>query len=927
MPSLNLFLFTLLGVSGQAVSQLYTNSTTSEDRTVKVQWLDQKPAYNPGTTFGAPWPRGRYQANDTSFAISSGSGNPVPSESWITGYWSDSSVKWTAHAVAAGLPEDSYTVNALSKNSTSSTVGKISFTVHDGLDTIEINTGKITAIFAKTGNTLVREVKTSNGQIVGQNGKLILRSQSSVFDDEDKQGQPAINYFNFESNIDNVTVSKGNTARALVTVRGDHRQVNSGNSSAPSHKDWLPFVVRFYLYANSESIRIVHSLIYDGVPASDFVRGIGLRFDVPLEDEFYDRHIRIAGVDGGILNEAVQGITGLRRDPGQAVRTAQYEGKKTPALDTWDTRVSSRLKWIPAWNEYSLTQLSSDGFTLKKRTKAGQSWINIPGSTRAGGLAYLGGATKGGLAFGLRNFWKQYPSQLDISNAATDVGSITVWLYSPAAQPLDTRPFHDGLGEEDYADQLDALEITYEDWEGGYDSPRGIAKTSELFLFGFESTPESDTLATLTEHINSPPVLVADRNHIAKSEALGTYWQSPKNSSASSQAIENHLNFLTKFYQDQVSQRKWYGFWDHGDVMHTYDVDRHEWRYDVGGYAWDNSELSPNLFFWNQFLRTGQADLYRFAEAHTRHTGETDVYHLGPWKGLGTRHGVLHWSDSSKQIRISQPQYRKVFYYLTGGDERTGDLLTEILDAEKAFLVVDPRRKVRAANITYVADPKALLIDVGLDWSGQAAAWLIEWERRGPRWEEAKSKLLETMEGIAKLKNGFVTGEALYNLYNGTISPPSQDPNNKGVVGVSHLTAVFGLVEVIAELTTHFGDALPADFEQAWLDYCYYFGASQAEQQARYGKAYGKLNLYQGHSRLTAYAANRLNNATLAARAWNEFYNTDGFKADAPWKTERVEGSKVLFPVDEAAWVSTNDVGQYGLAAIENLALIGEYLP
>jgi hypothetical protein len=249
------------------------------------------------------------------------------------------------------------------------------------------------------------------------------------------------------------------------------------------------------------------------------------------------------------------------------------------------------------------------------------------------------------------------------------------------------------------------------------------------------------------------------------------------------------------------------------------------------------------------------------------------------------------------------------------------------LEAEKAFLVVDPRRKVRAANITDIADPEALLIDVGLDWSEQAAAWLIEWERRGPRWEEAKSKLLETMKGIANLKNGFVTGEALYNLYNGTISPPSQDPNNKGVVGVSHLTAVFGLVEVIAELTTHFGDVFPADFEQAWLDYCYYYGASQAEQQARYGKAFGKLNLHQGHSRLTAYLANKLNNATLAARAWNEFYNTDGFKADAPWKTERVEGSKVLFPVDEAACVSTNDVGQYGLAAIENLALIGKYLP
>ncbi|CAD0107860.1 unnamed protein product [Aureobasidium uvarum] len=889
MPHLKFFLFTLLGFSGQAVSQLYSNSTIPENRSVKIQWLDQKPAYNPGTTFGVPWPRGRYQANDTIFAVSS-EGNPsVASESWITGYWSDSSVKWTAHAIAAGVTEEDYTVTAMSKNSTRSTLGNTTLTAHNSPDIIEIDTGKIAVAFPKTGNVLVKQIKTSSGQVVGQDGKLILRSQSSVLDDEDKQDQSAPEYFNFESKINNVTVSKDNTARALVTVRGDQRQVQDGNSSVSAHKDWLPFVVRFYLYSNSESIRIVHSLIYDGVPKSDFVRGIGLRFDVPLEDEFYDRHIRIAGVDGGVLNEAVQGITGLRRDPGQA--------------------------------------LSSDGFTLKKRTKAGQSWINITGSTQAGGLAYLGGATKGGLTVGLRNFWKQYPSQLDISNAATDVGSITVWLYSPAAQPLDIRPYHDGLGETDYADQLDVLEITYEDWEGGYDSPYGIAKTSELFLFGFDSTPESDSLATLTDYINSPSVLIADRDHIAHSEALGTYWQRPKNSSASAQSLEDHLDFLTDFYQGQVSQRKWYGFWDHGDVMHTYDVDRHEWRYDVGGYAWDNSELSPNLFFWNQFLRTGQADLYRFAEAHTRHTGETDVYHLGPWKGLGTRHGINHWSDSSKQIRISQPQYRKVFYYLIGGDERTGDLLTEILDAEKAFLVVDPRRKVRAANITYVADPKALLIDVGLDWSGQAAAWLIEWERRGPRWQEAKSKLLETMKGIAKLKNVFVTGEALYNLYNGTISPPSQDPDNKGVVAVSHLTAVFGLVEVIAELTTHFGDALPADFEQAWLDYCYYFGAKQAEQKARDGEAFGKLNLYQGHSRLTAYAANKLHNATLAARAWNEFHNTDGFKADAPWRTERIEGSKVLSPVDEAAWVSTNDVGQYGLAAIKNLALIGEYLP
>lgn len=48
------------------------------------------------------------------------------------------------------------------------------------------------------------------------------------------------------------------------------------------------------------------------------------------------------------------------------------------------------MQWIPTWGDYSLSQLSADGFTLKKRTKPGQGWINISGGTRAGGLAYLG---------------------------------------------------------------------------------------------------------------------------------------------------------------------------------------------------------------------------------------------------------------------------------------------------------------------------------------------------------------------------------------------------------------------------------------------------------------------------------------------------------------------------------------------------------
>lgn len=41
----------------------------------------------------------------------------------------------------------------------------------------------------------------------------------------------------------------------------------------------------------------------------------------------------------------------------------------------------------------------------------------------------------------------------------------------------------------------------------------------------------------------------------------------------------------------------------------------------------------------------------------------------------------------------------------------------------------------------------------------------------------------------------------------------------------------------------------------------------------------------------------------------------------------KIEPPYVLTPVDEALTVSTNDAAQFGLAVIQNLALIGGHLP
>ncbi|KAG7294399.1 hypothetical protein NEMBOFW57_004470 [Staphylotrichum longicolle] len=904
----------LMGVLGAASARVNVSSSS-----VKVSWIGDSPAQNLGTTFGLPWPQGKYQPNDVDFKLSDGQ---TPLESWVTGYWRDGSIKWSAHAIPkTDKVADEYTIEAtpVLKGRSRGRRRTTKLSVKDGGKEVTVDTGKVTIVFPKDGRSIVRSIKTAGGKTVGKDGKLVLYSQNKIPGTAQDRAKTEVGQSNFESNIEGVTVSKTNSVRALVTVRGKHKRTGGSD-----HADWLPFVLRFYLYAGSDAIRLVHSITFDGKQDKDFISGLGIQFQVPLKGEqLYNRHVRLAGTDGGFLNEAVKGITGLRRDPGAAVRTAQVAGKALPAESTWDSRVTTRLQWIPVWNDYSLSQLSPDGFTLKKRTEAGRSWVNIPGGTRSGGLAYLGGATQGGLAIALRDFWKRYPTGLDIENAGSDEGQITLWLYSPDAAPLDLRGYHDGLGLDTYEKQLDALEITYEDYEKGFDTPYGIARTNEIFLYAFDSTPSSDTLAQLNGHAQQPPVLVAKPEYIKETKALGSYWALPDTSNAAKAKIESRLDFLVKHYQNEVEARRWYGFLDHGDIMHTYDSDRHQWRYDIGGYAWDNSELSPDLFLWQYFLRTGSADVYRFVEALTRHTGEVDSYHLGDWKGLGTRHGVKHWADSAKQARISQPQYRKYFFYLSGGDERTGELLEHTLDADKTYGILDPVRKVRTDG--WKPSPGApVTFGLGTDWAALAAGWLIEWERRGPRWEEAKKKLTGTATGIARLKNGFVTGSGSYIIENGTLQPPPTDPDNKGIVAISHLNAVFGMPEVISELLEYWGDAAPAGFRDAWLDYTYYYAGTADEQRARYGASFSGVSLKQAHSRLSAFYAAARGNATVAARAWADYYRGDGLKDTQQFTTEHVGGSAVVHPVDEAAWLSTNDFAQYGLASIQNLAYVGD---
>lgn len=851
----------------------------AESRSADIGWLgSEPPALDLGQTFGVAWPEGALTPRER-LAIEDAAGTPIASQQWTLATWPDGSPKWTAFALPPHKPSSRYRVVR-----GAAPAPERGLSVRETADMIWIRSGDCEWSVPRSGNAIVREANIAGRQVVGA-----VRLIAEAKNDPDGQGEAYV------GEIERVSVEQRGPVRAVVKIDGKHK----GPGRA-----WLPFSVRLYAYAGSSHLRIVHSFIFDGGADRDFISALGIRVDVPMSAASHDRHIRFALGEDRLFAEAVRPLTGLRSalSPDDAIREAQVAGRQTPSLDHFPERLRKFLPRVPQWGDFTLAQLSPDGFTLRKRTGDGHGWIDANAGRRAPGLAYAGQPT-GGAALAIRYFRERYPTQLDVRDADKDTATLTGWLWSPEAPAMDLRPYHGGMGMDDYDAQNEGLAVTYEDYEPGWDSAHGIARTSELTLWACAATPASRDLLAMAAANAEPAQLMATPEHLHAAGIFGD-WSLPDRSTPVRAAIEDQLDRLVDFYAGEVERRSWYGFWNHGDVMHTYDFDRHQWRYDIGGFAWDNSELSTDLWLWYAALRSGDLKTWRLAEAMTRHTGEVDVYHMGRFAGLGTRHGVQHWSDSSKQPRVSTAAYRRIFYYLTA-DERVGDLMRALVHSDRVLESIVIERKVPDRDLSKLA-PGQIDMSFGTVWCSLAAAWLTEWERTGNRYW--RDRLIAGMDSIARMPGGWRNGYGIFDLKSGRFVSPA------GRVGISHLNSVFGAVEINSELIRLLD--VP-QYRATWLDYCRFYNAPKSP-----GGKGSSRGLPQGHSRLTAYAAQRLHDAALAARAAEEFATAKG-GLQLAFRDPRVTlaGGIVEWPD-----LTTNTVAQWGLAAIQNLALVPEAL-
>lgn len=305
-------------------------------------------------------------------------------------------------------------------------------------------------------------------------------------------------------------------------------------------------------------------------------------------------------------------------------------------------------KHVPQAGEYPHVATQAESLIRPDPTDAGWSQPNDRlaalglglrlrlGAERAAGWVDVFDGTRG-VAMGVRHFLEEYPKELAF-DAAT--GELTAYFWSPKAGPLSFAR----------ATDRPAAEGAIENWA------QGTAKTSELVLLFHGADTSVDEVARTMRYVIDPPVAHVDPAWYGRSGAYGAFAPAGE----AFPEFQRALDYKFEWMLFNQKWQPWYGLFDHGDMMNTFD-----------GSAWNtfgHNEPAQDFMLWLQFMRTGDPRLFDAALAMSRHTMDVDNTHwpAGPeyygesnypldyWNtlkappgskylGVGRRHSAQHW--------------------------------------------------------------------------------------------------------------------------------------------------------------------------------------------------------------------------------------------------------------------------------------------
>ena len=478
----------------------------------------------------------------------------------------------------------------------------------------------------KNKNVILRDV-TVDGCVQVTDADLVLQLEERSV----KDGVLIQKIVPYTGEIESVSIEEQGPVRITFCLRGTH--VSHAND-----RRVLPFVIRETIYLNSPKIDFEHTFLFDGDEKKDFLKGLGVRFHRPMKGEMYNRHIRF-GTDHGSFHEEMAELLSWRPRVAPEIYDAQTKGQMLYLDADNDQAAATAIeasKHMPIWSRYVLCQDSATHFSIKKKiVNPDCCYIEGLHGMRAPGSVNIADES-GSFSLSSKDFWQKYPSAVEAGDLDQDNAEVIFWLWCPQVEAMDFRHYADQGYSQTYYEGFDVVGA----------SAYGIGNTNNFSIeLSNNAVSDGDALKRFSDSVQKPPVYVADPSVYEKLQAFGE-WSLPSQKTQVERFLEEQLDKAFDFYKNEVEVRSWYGMFNYGDIMHTYDPFRHSWRYDMGGYAWQNTELVPTLWLWLAFMRSGREDIFTMAEAMSRHCSEVDIYHFGPLKGLGSRHNVRHWGQA-----------------------------------------------------------------------------------------------------------------------------------------------------------------------------------------------------------------------------------------------------------------------------------------
>jgi len=837
---------------------------------MKLKWLDESPKFKTGVSFGIPWRKGELFPNEIQKTSAL---NDTILQNGIMAYWNDGSVKWTKHAGTfdKNAEINEFQIKEDSQHSENKETQNLAIEKFNG---IYIADGSFMAFFPKHGaGKNLLDVIRKDGQVYLKNLRLTAK----------------VNNENYISKVEDVSLEDNGAIMAVVKVTG---------AIYKDAEELQKYIVRFKFYKGTNQVDITHTII---IVSDKNIQEIALSYDSVLKGDAWNRHIRIAGEDG-IYNEPAKLLISRRFH----IDNKKYEKQLNGEMVTFkkcDELMLQSAEGNAIWDNYFLSQKMHNYFEIRKQTNKNCAQVKIGDGTHAKGFLYTGGEN-GGVAVSVKDFYKKTPSMIEVNGLTQKETNVKICLWSEEGGEIDFRH---------YSEQ-DHMFAAYEGMEEIRSTPIGIANTSKIkinILSKTEKIPTNEILYAMAQEGATPSQIVSTPQEYYDTKVFGV-WSLPKTETKTGRFLESQLEELLQFYKNEVVQRGWYGYWNYGDFMHTYDVKRHMWRYDLGGFAWQNTELVPNIWLWQYFLRTGSVDAYYLAEAMTRHTAEVDRYHLGEYKGLGSRHNVLHWGCQCKEVRISMAGLHRYYYYITA-DERMADILSDVKDNEYAFEKLEPLREF------YKPQDNLIPIRSGPDWSALVSNWFTEWERTGNA--EYLERITKGIKSIEKTEFRLLSGPSFLfdsdkkELYEFGI----------GNVGGYHMIISFGAPQVWMELAQNIDDK---KWEEMLAEFGKFYAFSDEEKSAATdGKLLGNhFSWPMFATGMMAYAAKHYNDETLAKKTWE--YLSEPEKSGVPIPIQDTLREVVTWQkIKEMPWVTTNCVSQWCINVMLCMELIGEYMP